>query len=509
MKRVSAPIGTALVCLVTAFFFYWSVADSFLLLNDEGIFLDGARRILSGQVPYKDFFLLMGPGSFWLQATALRVFGMTLAAGRVVSIVDLAILAGCVYWLIARHASAAIAAFTAFVCLQLITVTPGAALPGHRWDSAALAMLSATLVACQPRRGWMYAAGSCAGFAAWCTPTVALVGLLLIVMLAATDRGSAMRFLTGVAVVSVACAGVLLAQHALWPMIQHMMWTGSNYSQANRVPYGSLVGGYAQFFKSASGGERVVRGLIVSAFALPAILPPLTLLSTWMQRNLSENRWDRTVVVACGVAMIAAAYPRPDILRLAYAAPFFCATLAPQVAGWKSVAARLAVCLSAVLLASPFLIYTVVAHAGEQAFMARAGEIHVTAEDATLIQKLEQNIPKGSSFFAYPYLPIAYFLTMADNPTRYSYLQPGMMTDDDEGTAIAELERRPAARVLYMNLSEETILRVWPNTDHSRLKLPRMEAFLAEHYREVSRFIYRGNLYKILEMRTDVADATQ
>jgi hypothetical protein len=291
-------------------------------------------------------------------------------------------------------------------------------------------------------------------------------------------------------------------------MIQHMMWTGSNYSRANWMRYGSLVGGYAQFFEGASGRERVVRGLIAAAFALPAILPPLTLLSTWMQRNLSENRWDRTVVVASGVAMIVAAYPRLDIWHLAYAAPFFYTALAPQVAGWKSEAARVAVCLSAVLLVSPFSIYTVVEHASEEAFIARSGEIHANAEDATLVQKLEHNIPKGSSFFAYPCLPSAYFLTMAENPTRYSYLQPGMMPDEDEATAIAELERRPAARVLYMNLSEETILHVWPNTDRSRLRLPRMEAFLAERYREVSRFMYRGNLYEILELRTEVSDPT-
>jgi hypothetical protein len=213
--------------------------------------------------------------------------------------------------------------------------------------------------------------------------------------------------------------------------------------------------------------------------------------------------------VVSGVALIAAAYPRLDITHLVFAAPFFYAALAPQVAAWKSSVTRVAACMSAMLVTTLFSIYTVVQHASEQAFMARAGEMRATAEEAALVRKLEQQIPKGSSLFAYPYLPITYFLTMAENPTRYSYLQPGMMTDEDEATAIAELERRPASRVLYWNLTEEAILRVWPYSDRSRLRLRRMEAFLAERYREVSRFMYQGSEYKILEMRTEVADATR
>ncbi len=56
------------------------IARRFSLTFDEGIYVDGARRILAGQVPYRDFFIVMGPGTFWLQALALRALGMTLAA---------------------------------------------------------------------------------------------------------------------------------------------------------------------------------------------------------------------------------------------------------------------------------------------------------------------------------------------------------------------------------------------------------------------------------------------
>src|ERR1700747_3708869 len=42
---------------------------------DEGIILQGAQRILDGQVLYRDFFSFFTPGSYYLVALVFRVFG--------------------------------------------------------------------------------------------------------------------------------------------------------------------------------------------------------------------------------------------------------------------------------------------------------------------------------------------------------------------------------------------------------------------------------------------------
>jgi len=42
---------------------------------DEGIILQGAQRILDGQVLYQDFFSFFTPGSYYLLALVFRVFG--------------------------------------------------------------------------------------------------------------------------------------------------------------------------------------------------------------------------------------------------------------------------------------------------------------------------------------------------------------------------------------------------------------------------------------------------
>jgi len=59
-----------------------AVGQPVFLSLDEGIYLSGAERILRGQAPYRDFFVITGPGSFWIEAVILRVLGPTLRHAR-------------------------------------------------------------------------------------------------------------------------------------------------------------------------------------------------------------------------------------------------------------------------------------------------------------------------------------------------------------------------------------------------------------------------------------------
>jgi hypothetical protein len=78
----------------------------------------------------------------------------------------------------------------------------------------------------------------------------------------------------------------------------------------------------------------------------------------------------------------------------------------------------------------------------------------------------------GASLFVYPYLPIAYFLTQARNPTRYAYLNPGMMTHADEAAVLAQLQADPPEWLLYLRLSREEFLRVFPHGGNAGLAIP-------------------------------------
>src|SRR5579864_8311548 len=49
---------------------------------DEGIVLQGAERVLHGQVPYRDFFSFYTPGSFYFLALWFRIFGDSFIMAR-------------------------------------------------------------------------------------------------------------------------------------------------------------------------------------------------------------------------------------------------------------------------------------------------------------------------------------------------------------------------------------------------------------------------------------------
>ncbi len=70
-------LGAAGVFVLTAALLWWLAGRRLVWINDEGIYLDGARRILNGQVPYRDFFVLTGPGAFWNVAAFFQLFGVS------------------------------------------------------------------------------------------------------------------------------------------------------------------------------------------------------------------------------------------------------------------------------------------------------------------------------------------------------------------------------------------------------------------------------------------------
>lgn len=66
----------------------YAIASAALLrfgtaFSDEGILYQWGRRILAGELPYTDFFLQMAPGTFYIQAALMKVFGMSIMAGRI------------------------------------------------------------------------------------------------------------------------------------------------------------------------------------------------------------------------------------------------------------------------------------------------------------------------------------------------------------------------------------------------------------------------------------------
>ena len=85
-------LGAAGVFLLASAFLWWLAGQRLVWIIDEGIYLEGARRILAGQIPYRDFFVLTGPGTFWNVAASFKIFGISLASARALLVLDLSLI---------------------------------------------------------------------------------------------------------------------------------------------------------------------------------------------------------------------------------------------------------------------------------------------------------------------------------------------------------------------------------------------------------------------------------
>jgi hypothetical protein len=470
--------------LLTGLLIWWLAGHRVTLVTDEGIYLDGARRIVAGQAPFRDFFVLTGPGHFWNLAMIFHFLGMTLAHARLMLVFDLAVLAGGMFWLAARLSSRVTAAVLTFVFVGLLSVNGALLAVGHRWDSSAAAFTGIVLLWAGLERGrrvFFVAAGVAAGYAAWITPSVLLVPIAIAVWLLAhpKERWKTVPFLTGVALVSAVAVFTLVRQQALIPMIEHLLWTSSNYVQANRVPYGSMTGGYSLLLWDATGLDWLARVVILFFHSLPPLLPLVAL--GWLFRLRRETR-PISLLLVCGAALVLSAYPRWEIEHLLFIAPLFYVLAGCWLADALPQRVLPAVGILFTLAAFTFMLAAVTGRLGLASAETKRGLIQGTPADLAVIKNMLEPLPAKSPVFAYIYLPTLYFFTDAINPTRYSFLQPGMMTEDDERSVIADLKRRPPLQVIHGRMTDEEMLRIWPKSNPRRLHFTLVDEWLAKRY---------------------------
>jgi hypothetical protein len=118
----------------------------------------------------------------------------------------------------------------------------------------------------------------------------------------------------------------------------------------------------------------------------------------------------------------------------------------------------------------------------EPALETRVGVIHGKPEEVAVLRIIQSQVKPNETVFVFPYWPIFYFTTGARNPTRYSYLQPGMFPKEDEDEVLRTLTAHPADVVVYRRVAPESYLHIWPSSDPKRLSMPEIEGFFRERY---------------------------
>lgn len=488
----------ALVFVVAGAALWLLWANRFFLSLDEGIYLAGAERILRGQAVYRDFFAITGPGSFWIEASILGLLGPTLRHARLAMVFDLALLAGTVFWLTARLTSRTSALVVAAVFFAFETRPLFRLYANHRWDSSAFGLLAVVLIFAgteRPRFRWFLSAGIAAAIAAWITPSllavVAVLGLWL--LLNKKLRRELFPYALGIALVSSAAAAVLFFQGALGPMFRDLLWTAAHYPAANRVPYGYGAigpGGLRTVFAGAQGAAYFARATGLMAVLLPPVLP-LAVYVLWVVRHLRHREMDQreklaTLLVIASCGFIIATYPRWSADQLLFIAPIFYVLAAYLLDRFlKGIVVRTAAGAFLVAIAIGALSYSVLRITSEQVVETRIGPVRAGPAERSIIDLANSKIRPGDSLFVYPYLPIVYFLTGAQNPTRYSYLQPGMMEAPAYSEALKELRARPPQWIFYFAIPLATYHGIWPAANPAALDLTPVDHYIISNYHPV------------------------
>lgn len=95
VKKIKNFISENYIFLSFAFFFLYQFIffNRGIYLLDEGNLYMSASKILDGQIPYRDFFEYVTPGSDYVMALVFGVFGKTFLTARVFGILNIFILA--------------------------------------------------------------------------------------------------------------------------------------------------------------------------------------------------------------------------------------------------------------------------------------------------------------------------------------------------------------------------------------------------------------------------------
>jgi 4-amino-4-deoxy-L-arabinose transferase-like glycosyltransferase len=485
------------IFLVTFGLLFLLHGNRFAATNDEGILLEPARQLVAGARPYVDFFGYMSPGSYWIQAVIFKIFGVSYWAGRLPVLLDLSLQCALLFWLTARLASrrAAWAAMAVFTGFQI--ADPSFLTAQHRWDSGTLALagLCVAVVAVEPHASlrsirWMIS-GAFLAAAAWCTPSMAFVAAVEAAwLLSSADRRKGLvPFAAGVVGLSALAAAQLARQGALDAFVHQMLWLQKNYASVNVMGYGSVIGGYGKLLEGTSGPEAALRILLVFCLTLPAILPPLSagLWIAMLARKMTTNRQRAALLllIPASAALTATAFPRADIMHLSFVVALPYALAAAALARMLTVRAGAILSFTIIPFAVLFSMNSILGWFATKPIETPTGRIRVAKELAPAFDNLFKTVQPGDSLYVYPYMPVHYFLTQAENPTRFSFLAPGMMTGTEEAEALKELHTHPPEWLLYMPLTRDEFTRVFPNATDLSQRFESLEGWLDRNYAPV------------------------
>lgn len=441
---------------------------------DEALFLYEAKRLLDGDVMYRDIFQFVTPGAWYAMTLLYRVFGVDFATARIAMAVLHGLVAVLTYATGRRMGARPAVAVVAAVAYLGIS-QPVWPIASPHWFSTLLTMwlcwcLLADDAAERPRQTFLI--GLLCGVLIMVQQQKGVItglgvgGILVVDHLCSRRYGTAsallprlMALAAGVLAVTVPCLLVLMAMGGFAPMFDALV----------RFPLGS----YRRAHGTPFGGRGVLSGSpfwwVMWAMAhMPWLLVPPAARAVWLLIRGTDRRTQRrlTVLVLSSVTAVATVLYDPDYIHLAFVSPPFLVAAAGSVE-WalhafgarERLANVVATTVAAVLLVMLGL------HMGQHLLMQRAaypfsletafGRVdYRTHADVKLIETLRTMLAAEPSptLYTYPATNEPYLTAGGRNPTRFELLEQKTNPPEHTDEVLAVLEREQVQLVVMAPL---------------------------------------------------------
>lgn len=441
---------------------------------DEGTLLVGADRVLRGELPGRDFFEVMGPGTFFWLAGFFKLLGATWLAARVeLLLVNVATA------LLLFYASRRICKRWALVPVVLFAAVgfPTTISISHHLDSNLFALLSfGAFLRWQDRKAPVMLA--LAGAGAGCATCILqpkgvllLLALAICVWLPTAGTSSRLRsigiLLAGYAAVGISLAGVYLWNGALWDLIYaNVVWPATHYGGVNRISYAWGILDY--YWQAWHGGlSGVLPGafaVVIAGFLLLPLLAvaalPVILLALAVRAKPAALDFAVLPYWLAGIALFLSEFHRKDIFHLALGCPILLIAAVYLVEKRPDRFARGALAMLATAGCCVIACNALTGLSASTRIETSRGVAYGFRPDPVLAF-LHEHQRASESVFVYPYAPIYYFLNGSSNPTRFSILMYGMNTNAEFEDVVTSLERKHVTWVVWHKDFYKRAVRKW------------------------------------------------
>jgi hypothetical protein len=469
-------------------------------LGDEGSIVDGARRWSEGQVPYRDFFEVMGPAAFVPTAIAFRIFGVSWWPSRVPMIATVGMTAAFLAYFAGRFRRAGehdrflvsmtyIAAAVPLWPGQNFHLDSNAGFLGAvalgtaggskclTWRAVVAGFLTSCVALTMVQKGGVLAAGLCLAFlldrtTSWRARAAAVAAFLLTILTAVS--AAAYYFASHRALAQLAYATVI------WPMTQ--------YHTVNRVPVGhGMEEIHRHMYELWGSALPWPAGSLVALWAVAPVIITLTLAIVGfaaLARAASgaDGRWRHVTSLAMGVGLMISESHRPDIMHLLYGAPLLMVAGHDTLQEWLARRHRSLQLVMPAAMAPALVAALVVPLTAQTVVSTRVGSLHLLARDPA-IDYLTQHTSPGERVFIYPYVPMYYFVGGVANPTKYSIFMYGINTDEQAQEIVDALENQQVRVVMWDAVYSGAGLSRWFNYRPPPVEQQVIERYLQARFR--------------------------